>query len=108
MQQCAEENIYRKITITRANVEFDREIGALPGDEINKVGPLLRGCMDNLELLVDAKSVKSREGREEDIRSKVEYLFDRGYLSACCQMWRRILFFIGRKCRRRRSLQRQR
>lgn len=38
--------------------------------------------MDNLELLVDAKSVKSREGREEDIRSKVEYLFDRGYLSA--------------------------
>lgn len=82
LQQCAEENIYRKITITRANVEFDREIGALPGDEINKVGPLLRGCMDNLELLVDAKSVKSREGREEDIRSKVEYLFDRGYLSA--------------------------
>lgn len=82
LQQCAEENIYRKITITRANVEFDKEIGALPGDEINKVAPLLRGCMDNLELLVDAKSVKSREGREDDIRGKVAYLFDHGYISA--------------------------
>ena len=51
LQQCAEENIYRKITITRANVEFDREIGALPGDEINKVGPLLRGCMDNFGIV---------------------------------------------------------
>ncbi|XBX02991.1 PhoH family protein [Enterocloster clostridioformis] len=38
-----EQSIYRKLTITRANVEFDRDIGALPGDEESKVGPLLRG-----------------------------------------------------------------
>lgn len=81
LQQCAEENIYRKITITRANVEFDKEIGALPGDEVSKVGPLLRGCMDNLELLVDAKGVKSK-GRDADIQGKVEYLFQHGYISA--------------------------
>lgn len=82
LQQCAEEGIYRKVTITRANVEFDKEIGALPGDEENKVGPLLRGCMDNLELLVDAKSVKNKGGNEDDIRSKVDYLFSHGYISA--------------------------
>lgn len=81
LQQCAEENIYRKITITRANVEFDKEIGALPGDEVSKVGPLMRGCMDNLELLVDAKGVKNKE-RDADIQGKVDYLFQRGYISA--------------------------
>lgn len=82
LEQCAEENIYRRMTITRANVEFDKEIGALPGDELDKVGPLLRGCLDNLELLVDAKGVRSRDGKEEDIRGKVDYLFERGYISA--------------------------
>ncbi|ANU44659.1 hypothetical protein ADH76_03155 [Enterocloster clostridioformis] len=75
-----EQSIYRKLTITRANVEFDRDIGALPGDEESKVGPLLRGCMDNLELLVDAKGIKSRE-REERIKDKVMELLDRGYIS---------------------------
>ncbi|MGN0154729.1 MAG: PhoH family protein [Lachnospiraceae bacterium] len=82
LQQCAEENIYRKITITRANVEFDKEIGALPGDEESKVGPLLRGCMDNLELLVDAKGVKNKNVKEADIQGKVDYLFQHGYISA--------------------------
>ncbi|MDD3367272.1 MAG: PhoH family protein [Lachnospiraceae bacterium] len=82
LQQCAEENIYRKITISRANVEFDKDIGALPGDEESKVGPLLRGCMDNLEFLVDAKSVKNKGGKEDDIRSKVDFLFSHGYISA--------------------------
>jgi len=82
LEQCVERGIYRKMTITRANVEFDKDIGALPGDETSKVGPLLRGCMDNLELLVDEKSVKSRNGKESDIREKVNYLFDRGYIAA--------------------------
>lgn len=80
LEQCMEQNVYRKLTITRANVEFDRDIGALPGDEESKVGPLLRGCMDNLELLVDAKGIKSGE-REERIKDKVMELLDRGYIS---------------------------
>lgn len=80
LEQCMEQNIYRKLTITRANVEFDRDIGALPGDEESKVGPLLRGCMDNLELLVDAKGIRSGE-REDRIKDKVMELLDRGYIS---------------------------
>lgn len=80
LEQCMEQNIYRKLTVTRANVEFDRDIGALPGDEESKVGPLLRGCMDNLELLVDAKGVKRGE-KEELIKDKVQELLSRGYIS---------------------------
>ena len=83
LQQICEDHIYRKITVTRANVEFDKDIGALPGDEVSKVGPLLRGCMDNLELLVDSESVKkSKSGSSEtDIKGKIDYIIDKGYIS---------------------------
>lgn len=39
---------YEQIICTRNNVEFDKDIGALPGDEMEKVSPLLRGVTDNL------------------------------------------------------------
>lgn len=40
------------MVITRANVDFDA-IGTLPGDETDKIGPLMRGCMDNLEQILE-------------------------------------------------------
>ena len=83
LELVAEKKQYRKMTITRANVEFDKDIGALPGDEEEKISPLLRGCMDNLELLVDYKGVKGTENTsEEEINDKVEELFNRGYIDA--------------------------
>ena len=84
LQQTYVEHHYRKITVTRANVEFDRTIGALPGEEDEKVGPLLRGCMDNLENLVDPAYVsgKTRDGSENEVHDKVYELFDRGCISA--------------------------
>ncbi len=52
LEQTENKGMYQRITISRANVEFDRDIGALPGEEEDKIGPLLRGCMDNLEQIV--------------------------------------------------------
>lgn len=52
LEQTEGKEQYRRITISRANVEFDRDIGALPGDEVDKIGPLMRGCIDNLEQFV--------------------------------------------------------
>lgn len=82
LQQVCQDHIYRELTVTRANVEFDRAIGALPGDESDKVGPLLRGCMDNLENLVDPAYVngKTKDGSEDEINDKVMELFNRGYI----------------------------
>lgn len=80
LQSVIENRTYRKLLITRANVEFDKDIGALPGTEEEKVGPLLRGCMDNLELLVDEKSVREG-GNEDELQDKVQELFDRGYIN---------------------------
>lgn len=84
LEQTYSQRIYRKLTVTRANVEFDRSIGALPGEEDEKVGPLLRGCMDNLENLVDPAYVsgKTRDGSEEEVHDKVIEFFDRGVISA--------------------------
>lgn len=45
---CAMQGDWEQFIATRNNVELDRSIGALPGDEQEKVGPLLRGLMDNL------------------------------------------------------------
>lgn len=53
LEEAYEGHKYRKITLTRANVSFDAELGFLPGTEVEKVNPLVRGCLDNLEQLVD-------------------------------------------------------
>lgn len=68
---------YRRMIITRANVAFDNDIGSLPGDEVSKVSPLMRGCLDNIELLTDEKTVKGK-GDESELNYKVNYLFDIG------------------------------
>lgn len=81
LQQTMISKDYRRILLTRANVEFDKDIGALPGTEEEKVGPLMRGAMDNLELLVDEKGVRKKNmATEDEISDKVMELFDRGYL----------------------------
>jgi PhoH-like ATPase len=73
---------YRKLLLTRANVAFDNDLGALPGDEIDKVSPLLRGCLDNIELILDKDSVKiGGEKAEYELQDKVREVFDRGYVS---------------------------
>ena len=67
------------------DVEFDKDIGALPGTEEEKVNPLLRGAYDNLELLVDEKSVRKanrNDDQEYEISEKVRELFDHGYIRA--------------------------
>ena len=79
LESVMEKNEYRKMIITMANVSFDNDIGALPGDEVDKVSPLMRGCLDNIELLVDTKNVKNG-GNEDELRGKVEYLFDHNYI----------------------------
>lgn len=83
LEKTIEAKDYRRIILTRANVEFDKDIGSLPGSEEEKVGPLMRGAMDNLELLVDESSVKKRgknTATEDEISDKVTELFDRGYI----------------------------
>ena len=74
---------YKRILITRANVEMDATYGYLPGTEEEKISPMMRPFLDNLEVLLD--NGKSPSDRIKDGRkcpSSAQYLFDSGVLKA--------------------------
>lgn len=77
----AEKKSYRKIMITRPNVQFDDDIGFLPGSEQEKIAPYLRPIIDNLEILVD-QSESERYKNEKELRGKIDELFARGIITA--------------------------
>jgi len=67
---------FRKIMISRPNVQFDDDIGFLPGSEQEKIAPLIRPIIDNLELLVD-QDEEERYSDERELSGKIVELFDR-------------------------------
>jgi Predicted ATPase related to phosphate starvation-inducible protein PhoH len=71
---------YRKILICRPNVTMDETIGFLPGTEMDKLSPLMRGVNDNLELLVDSDE-KMCYHSESGLNDKVEDLYARKIIS---------------------------
>ena len=75
------EPVYRRILFSRPNVQFDEDIGFLPGTEQDKIAPLLRPIIDNLEILVD-RDEKERYRNEKELKGKVDELFDRGIITA--------------------------
>lgn len=72
---------YRRILICRPNSQFDSDIGFLPGDEQEKISPLMRPIMDNLEQLVDSNEAE-RYQNEGELQDKIEEIFDRGLIKA--------------------------
>ncbi|MGM0395858.1 MAG: PhoH family protein [Bacillota bacterium] len=72
---------YRKILITRPNVQFDEDIGFLPGTEQEKIAPYLRPIIDNLEILVD-RNENERYKNEKQLKDKIDELFYRGVIVA--------------------------
>jgi len=81
LEQVFNDKQYRKILITREIETLGKDIGTLPGTEIEKLNPFLRGFVDNLEKLVDSNS-KERYKNENELSSKVQYLFDSGTIVA--------------------------
>lgn len=72
---------YRRIVISRPNAQFDSDIGFLPGDEQEKISPLMRPVIDNLEQLIDSNE-EERYKNEKELRGKIEEIFDRGIIQA--------------------------
>ena len=70
---------YRRILICRPNSQFDDDIGFLPGDEEEKIAPLMRPIIDNLEQLIDSNE-KHRYDNEAELSDKVSEIFDRGII----------------------------
>lgn len=70
---------YRSMLITRPNIKFDDDIGYLKGDEMDKVLPLIRPCLDNLEQLLSSDPKKESH---DELSSKIEFLFSKGFIKA--------------------------
>ena len=76
-----EERRYRKILVCRPNAQFDADIGFLPGSE-QEISPLTRPIVDNLEILLDLEGKKKDRRSEEELRGRIDYLFDTGIITA--------------------------
>ena len=72
---------YRRILICRPNAQFDSDIGFLPGDEQDKISPLMRPVMDNLEQLIDSNE-EERFSDEQALAGKLDEIFARGLIQA--------------------------
>lgn len=68
---------FRRILVCRPNVSMDEELGFLPGTEKEKIAPLMRPIMDNLETLVDSNA-DERYKNEKELNDKIQELFERG------------------------------
>ena len=63
---------YRRIIVCRSNAQFDDDIGFLPGDEKEKIAPLMRPVIDNLEQILDSDE-KERYEDEAELSDKITY-----------------------------------
>lgn len=70
---------YRKILICRPNAQFDSDIGFLPGDEQEKISPLMRPIIDNLEQLIDSNE-EERYKDEVELQGKLDEIFGRNFI----------------------------
>ena len=84
LEQTVDLNVYRNILYTRCNVRFDsEELGALPGTELEKLSPLVRPAMDNLEHLAELRfhrSFLTDNDVPERISEYGQYLIDKDIL----------------------------
>lgn len=72
MQATFRQEKYYSMLISRNNLPFDNDIGYLPGDEQEKISPLLRCFMDNLEELC----VKQGSSRAEATQLIDDYIYN--------------------------------
>ena len=80
LEQVLNQNHYDKILVARPNIKFDEDIGFLKGSEEEKIGPLIRPVMDNLELLCTVKGESTKDNAP--VSSYVNELFSRGIITA--------------------------
>lgn len=70
---------YRRIIVCRPNAQFDDDIGFLPGGEQEKIAPLMRPIIDNLEQILDSDE-ENRYEDESALQDKIQEIFERGII----------------------------
>lgn len=62
-----QKGMYNRVLIARPNIKFDEDIGYLKGSEEDKIAPLMRPIMDNLDVISMYSRLKTEKLIEEDI-----------------------------------------
>ena len=90
---------YRSVLVVRPNIKFDETVGFLKGSEAEKINPLIRPILDNLDQLTavkcgdeakpSGKGKKSKFSAQDEAEDKIvapnsyaQYLFDSGKIEA--------------------------
>ena len=96
------EGAYRRMLIARPNIKFDEDIGFLRGSESEKIAPLIRPVMDNLEALMEISGAQkaAKAGRRTGVpgdegSATIDYLFEAGFVKA-----EALAYFRGRSISR--------
>ncbi|MCD6422633.1 MAG: PhoH family protein [Elusimicrobia bacterium] len=72
-----DEEVYKKLLISRPVIPMGRDIGYLPGTKEEKLAPWMRAIYDNLEYLL---SSSKKDFTGEDLASQIDWLYDTGKL----------------------------
>lgn len=77
---------FTRILVARPNIKFDEDIGFLKGSEEEKITPLIRPVMDNLEVLTGIREHSYKDGDDSSAEgipnNYAQELFDDGYIVA--------------------------
>ena len=73
---------YHRIMVCRPYVLMDKDPGALPGTELDKVSPLIRPVKDNLAEIIRSGSDSKSEHEFQQTEEEVENLFESGIVKA--------------------------
>ena len=63
LHQVADERLYERLLVTRPVISLGKEIGFLPGDLEEKMGPWMQPIIDNLEFLLGGDDGSGSSGR---------------------------------------------
>jgi PhoH-like ATPase len=80
LEQVFNTGLYNKITIMRPLVNLDKDIGALPGDKLEKLEPWMASSFDNLEYLLGLHCPKDYDLEMLQDREKAYRLIEMGKL----------------------------
>lgn len=80
LQQAVNDSTYDRILVSRPNIKFDNDIGYLKGSEEEKIGPLIRPVVDNLELL--CRTTEPVKRGPMNLNNYVQDLFNHGKVVA--------------------------
>ena len=69
LHQVADERLYERLLVTRPVISLGKEIGFLPGDLEEKMGPWMQPIIDNLDFLLGGGEAAGRGGSNRAPRS---------------------------------------